>query len=117
MVRHSYPLVALLALASPALAHHCTEPYAPDVRITATTPKQDVAQLHDDVQSFIEASDKYQQCLVDAAKTDAGVRVKLETLLETNQHDKQRVADVFNAALRSYNPGQVAATKLSDAKN
>lgn len=83
---------ALAALAGPAAAR-CSQPYAPVVKITASTTKEDLANLRSDVASFIAASDVYQACLV-AQRAD-------HALLEANQVQKERLGREFNAAVRA----------------
>lgn len=84
---------ALAVLAGPAAAR-CSEPYAPVVKITAATTRQDLATLRNDMTSFIAASDLYQTCLV-AQHGDP-------TLAEANQAEKERLGRAFNAALRAF---------------
>lgn len=84
--------VALLAIAGPAAAR-CSQPYAPVVKINASTTKQDVTSLRSDLASFIAASDVYQTCLMAQGST-AGLSV--------NQAEKERVGREFNLALRAY---------------
>lgn len=101
MVRCVVFAAALTALASPALAAHCSQPYAPDTNITPGTNKDAVTQLRQDVQAFLTASDVYQKCLVDAAKTDASFKTQATKLVEANQEDKERVGKAFNAIVKS----------------
>ena len=117
MIRRLLTLTALLALGSPALAQHCAQPYAPDVSVTPKSSKQDLLQLRDDVQSFIQASDQYQQCLIKASKAASDIGGKLETMIAANQKDKQRVGDAFNAAVKAFNTAHPNSDKLADAKN
>jgi len=53
------------------------------------------------VQAFITASDVYQKCLVEAAKSDAGFKTQATKLVEANQQDKERVGKAFNALVKS----------------
>lgn len=101
MVRSIVFAAALTALASPALAAHCSQPYAPETKLDQGAGKDAVTQLRQDVQAFITASDVYQKCLVDAAKTDAGFKVQATKLVEANQQDKERVGKAFNAIVKS----------------
>jgi len=118
MVRNLAALLALLLLPSQALAEkRCAEPYAPDISFTAKSSKQDILQLRDDVVSFLQASDLYQKCLVDASRSDSIVFNKLTELLDNNQQEKQHAADALNSAIHAYNSSNKSeALKLSDAK-
>ena len=90
---------ALMALAGPAAAR-CNQPYAPVVKITASTTKQDLASLRSDMASFIAASDVYQSCLV-GQRGDHG-------LIDANQAEKERLAREFNTALHAFNASHPA---------
>jgi hypothetical protein len=101
MVRTVIFAAALTALASPAFAAHCSQPYAPDTNLAPGASKDAVTQLRQDVQAFITASDVYQKCLVDAAKADAAFKAQATKLVEANQQDKERVGKAFNALVKS----------------
>jgi hypothetical protein len=101
MVRSVVLAAALTALASPAFAAHCSQPYAPETKLDPAAGKDAVTQLRQDVQAFITASDVYQKCLVDAAKSDVGFKNQAEKLVEANQQDKERVGKAFNALVKS----------------
>lgn len=96
-MRHLILAGVLIAVASPAHAQvRCSRPFAPTVTISATTSQADLARIGADVRTFLAASDIYQSCLTRrVGATDTG------RLLSANQADKQRVANAFNAALRS----------------
>ena len=85
--------MALAVLTGPAAAR-CSQPYAPVIKINASTTKQDVLSLRSDMASFIAASDLYQSCLV----AQHGDR----SLADANQAEKERVAREFNNALRAF---------------
>jgi len=101
MVRSVVFAAALTALASPAFAAHCSQPYAPDTTLAPGAGKDAVTQLRQDVQAFITASDVYQKCLVDAAKIDVAFKNQADKLVEANQQDKERVGKAFNALVKS----------------
>jgi hypothetical protein len=105
MRRLAISAVIPLLFASPAFGASCSQPYAPDISNSASRTKAQLLQVRDDVQSFIEASDIYQQCLIEAAKNDPKLHVA--ALLDANQRDKQRVANAFNLAAHSFNSAQV----------
>jgi hypothetical protein len=83
----------LLALAGPAAAR-CNQPYAPTVKVGASATKSDIATLHDDVTSFIKASDIYQKCLI--------FQKAPSQLIEASQAHKERVAREYNALMKAF---------------
>lgn len=85
---------ALVALAGPAAAGRCNQPYAPVVKINAHSTKQDVEALRSDVAAFVSASDVYQACLT--ANAVGGERI------DASQSEKQRIGREFNSALRAF---------------
>jgi hypothetical protein len=101
MVRSVVFAAALTALASPAFAAHCSQPYAPDTNIAPGAGKDAVTHLRQDVQAFLTASELYQKCLVEAAKADAAFKAQAVKLVEANQEDKERVGKAFNALVKS----------------
>jgi hypothetical protein len=101
MVRSFVFAAALTALASPAFAAHCSQPYAPETKLDPAAGKDAVTQLRQDVQAFITASDVYQKCLVEAAKSDVGFKAQAVKLVEANQQDKERVGKAFNAIVKN----------------
>jgi hypothetical protein len=103
-------------VASGAGATTCEQPYAPQVSLSANAGEVAMAQAHDDVQSYIQASDIYQKCLVDAANRDSGFRARALELISSNQQQKQRIGDSFNAAVKAFNKSH-SAIKTSDARN
>lgn len=74
----------------------CNRPYAPVVNVTAATSAADLTRVGADIRSFIAASDIYQTCLTSRLHSTDSQR-----LISANQADKQRVANAYNAALRS----------------
>lgn len=93
-MRTSFVTAAALALLAGPAAARCSQPYAPVIKVNASSTKQDMTNLRNDVASFIAASDLYQSCLLreqgDPARGDA------------NQVEKQRVGREFNTALRTF---------------
>jgi hypothetical protein len=86
----------LVAIAGPAAAEgRCNQPYAPVIKITASTTAQEIATLRGDVQSFMAASDIYQQCII-ASNGGNDRRV------QANQAQKVRVGQQFNEIVRTY---------------
>ena len=94
MMRMSFLAATALALLAGPAAARCNQPYAPVVKITASTTKQDVASLRSDMASFITASDLYQNCML-AQHAD-------HSLVDASQAEKERVAREFNTALRAF---------------
>lgn len=86
--------VAILALAGPAQAGRCMRPYAPVVKVKPNATEGDVTALRGDVNSFMKASDLYQNCLY-AADAD-------EAMIAANQAEKERVGREFNTLLHSF---------------
>ncbi|MDP2182765.1 MAG: hypothetical protein Q8K99_09380 [Actinomycetota bacterium] len=96
-MKHLILVGVLIAVASPAHAQsRCTRPYAPTVNVSAATSTADLARIGADIRSFIAASDIYQTCLTSRLQTAESQR-----LVTANQTDKQRVANLYNAALQS----------------
>ena len=110
-------IVSCCVLACPALAAHCDQPYAPSVSASEGSTEAQIRQMRDDVQSFIEASDLYQKCLTDSARTDHTLGNRLADLLAANQHDKERAGEAINAVIKAYNSGKAGLLKTSDARN
>src|SRR5256885_678011 len=94
MMRMSVVVAAALTIVAGPASARCVQPYAPVVKINASTTKQDVASLRNDMASFIAASDVYQACLV-SQHVD-------RSMVDANQAEKERVGKEFNAALRTY---------------
>ena len=94
MIRSSFLAATVLTMLGGPAAARCSQPYAPVVKITASTTKQDVASLRGDMASFIAASDVYQSCIV-AQHAD-------RSLVDANQAEKERIAREFNAALHTF---------------
>jgi len=107
MVRSMFIAAGLCIVASPVLASHCSQPFAPDTK--AATSKDAVVQLRQDVQAFLTASDVYQQCLIDQENSDPSFKAQADKLVEANQADKQRVGDAFNAIAKQFSSGAVAS--------
>lgn len=87
----------VVSMAEPAVAAgRCSKPYAPVIAPDAVASKADLARMREDVQSFVQASDVYQQCLF-----KSGTGVTTSNLVASSQAEKERVARTFNALLRS----------------
>jgi hypothetical protein len=94
MMRMSVGVAAALTILAGPAAARCVQPYAPVVKITVSTTKQDLASLRNDMQSFIAASDVYQACLV-AQRAE-------RSLIDANQAEKERLGKEFNSALHAF---------------
>jgi len=104
MIRKLGLAVVLASIALPSLAvARCDQPYAPDVHLAANATKEQISTLRDDVQTFIAASDVYQACL---KKT---VVAGVETLINANQKEKERIGKLFNALVSSYKQANAAS--------
>jgi hypothetical protein len=117
-MKHASILVlsAALGLAAPglALAAACDRPTAPAAIDGATATLDQLRAAKTGVTDFMTASDTYQGCLVDdlaaqraaakAAKTnlDPGAAKAVETKINENQADKERVGAAFNAAVKAF---------------
>ena len=64
------------------------------IKISASVTKQDMTSLHDDVTSFIAASDVYQKCLMSQGGG--------ESMIDANQSEKERVGRLFNTLVRTF---------------
>jgi hypothetical protein len=117
-MKHASILVlsAALGLAAPglALAAACERPTAPAAIDGASATLDQLRAAKTGVTDFMTASDTYQGCLVDdlaaqraaakAAKTnlDPGVAKAVETKINENQSDKEKVGAAFNAAVKAF---------------
>jgi hypothetical protein len=117
-MKHASILVlsAALGLAAPglALAAACERPTAPAAIDGASVTLDQLRAAKTGVTDFMTASDTYQGCLVDdlaaqraaakAAKTnlDPAVAKAVETRINENQADKEKVGAAFNAAVKAF---------------
>ena len=117
-MKHASILVlsAALGLAAPglALAAACVRPTAPAAIDGASATLDQLRAAKTGVTDFMTASDTYQGCLVDdlaaqraaakAAKTnlDPAVAKAVETRINENQADKEKVGAAFNAAVKAF---------------
>jgi hypothetical protein len=115
-MKRKWPALAGLLIVIPrAYADEaCKEPYAPEVAASVGASRAELLSLRNDVQSFIQASDIYQECLVQRSKSHPIEAAQIEGRLETNQHDKERVAKSLNEAIASFK-NSAGAIKTSDA--
>lgn len=106
--------------AVPAFAQMgCSDPIAPTALDGSKATEQQMKDAHNDVQTFIKASDDYQQCLlnqVNTAKADAAkhagdkghapfdpaVETAANARIDANQRLKEKVGMEFNAAVAGY---------------
>jgi hypothetical protein len=102
-MRRKVSLAALFVLvAMPTVAAgRCNQPYAPDFRDGASATMQDLRTMRDDAQTFIQASDIYQACLL-----KSGLQNDTKAKIEANQREKVRVGKAFNTALAAYKVAQ-----------
>ena len=96
MTRLLISIAILAAVAGPAAAEgRCNQPYAPVIKITASTTAQEIATLRGDVQSFMAASDIYQQCIISQNGGN-------DRRVAANQAQKTRVGQQFNEIVRTF---------------
>jgi hypothetical protein len=108
-------LGAALALAVPGLAlADCQRPTAPAAIDGKTATMDQLKAAKEAVTAFMNASDTYQTCLIDAFKAQKAAadasKTKLDPALakaadaqvNQNQEEKQRVGADFNAAVKAY---------------
>jgi hypothetical protein len=108
---------ALLISVGPALAAGpCDEPYAPAAVDGSTATEAQMKGAHDDVMTFMKASDDYQSCLLDDLKNqkDTAAKAKdpkpldqsivdgVNKKVDANQRMKEKVGAEFNAAVIAY---------------
>lgn len=101
--------------AAPAMAQDpCIIPYSPTVPKGETATQEQINASRDEVRKFIAVSDEYQGCLQTyitgqeaAAKRDnklfePNVRAAIVAKGDSNQREKERVGNEFNATLRAF---------------
>jgi hypothetical protein len=108
----------VLGMAAPALADSsaCSEPYPPTAIDGNTASADQMKAAHNDVVNFIKSSDDYQSCLnadyqaqaqaaarsKDKKPLDPSIKADVETKLEANQKEKEKVGAEFNTAVVAY---------------
>jgi hypothetical protein len=112
---------ALIISAVPALAANaCDEPYAPAAIDGSKATESQMKGAHDDVMTFMKASDDYQSCLLDdlknqqatAAKAkdskplDPSIAAGVNKQVDENQRMKEKVGAEFNASVMAYKAAQ-----------
>ncbi len=112
-----FALPAIFMLVSlPALAgKNCDPPYVPDIKSGVTLTKLELLVMRDDVKTFIDASDLYQDCL-GKSRNSMSVEAYYNYLTQ-NQRDKERVGSQVNALIVLYNASQHTNAKVSDASH
>ena len=108
-------LGAALGLAAPGLAlADCQRPTAPAAVDGKTATMDQIKAGKDAVVAFMNDSDAYQTCIIDAFKAKKAAadasKTKLDPALakaadaevNANQDEKQRVGTDFNAAVKAY---------------
>ena len=113
--------VAFMTVAIPAWADtHCNAPYAPEFRPSASMTQEELRTMREDTQAFIAASDIYQACLLKAQAKDSlnpGLLAQTKKKIEANQHEKERIAKIFNEFLAGPNRPQRVELKTSDSSH
>lgn len=108
-------LGAALGLAAPGLAlADCQRPTAPAAIDGKTATIEQIKAGKEAVTAFINDSDTYQTCVIDAfkakkaaaeaskTKLDPSLAKAAEAEVNANQDEKQRVGSQFNAAVKAY---------------
>ena len=107
MFRFIILAAVLMCVSLPASAEVlCKQPYAPEIQSGVGMTEAEMLSMRDDTQAFMEASDKYQACLLKSASG--------RTLIKKNQAEKVRIARTFNKAVAAFNnnnPFQAASLK------
>lgn len=93
MLRISIVATALIALAAPAQAARCNQPYAPTIKLAPNATTQDLERLRGDTVAFIAASDVYQKCLLATGGADR---------ISANQALKKKIGAQFNETVRAF---------------
>ncbi len=107
--------VGVVMFAAPAMAQDpCVVTYSPTVPKGETATQEQINASRDEVRKFIAVSDEYQGCLQTyiagqevAAKRDSklfepNVRAAIVAKGDSNQREKERVGNEFNATLRAF---------------
>jgi hypothetical protein len=108
---------ALLISAVPALAANgCDQPYAPAAVDGSKATTEQMKGAHDDVMTFMKASDDYQSCLLadlknqkdaaakakDPKPLDPAIEAGVSKSIDANQRTKEKVGAEFNASVIAY---------------
>jgi hypothetical protein len=108
---------ALLISTGAALAASpCDEPYAPAAMDGSKATEAQMKGAHDDVMTFMKASDDYQSCLLDDLKNQQQTAAKakdpkpldqsivdgVNKKIDANQRMKEKVGGEYNAAVQAY---------------
>src|SRR5579871_5852952 len=113
--------VAFVTAAIPAWADtRCNAPYAPEFRPSASMTQDEVRAMREDTQAFIAASDIYQACLLKAQAKDSlnpTLLAQTKKLIDAKQHEKERVAKLFNGFMAGPNRPQRTELKTSDSSH
>jgi hypothetical protein len=106
----------LISAGSAMAAGACDEPYAPAALDGSKATADQMKGAHDDVMTFMKASDDYQSCLLNdlknqkatAAKAkdpkplDPSIEAGVNKAIDANQRMKEKIGAEFNAAVLSY---------------
>jgi hypothetical protein len=117
MLRVAYvSLFGFLTLCAPALAQgNCIEPYAPVIPAAETVSEPQILSVQTQVQGFLADSDSYQRCLEvyirqmreeaerEREPADTTTITRIIRMIESNQREKVRVGEEYNAVARAYN--------------
>ncbi len=118
MIRCCFGSILFLGLLSGSASAQvqCTAPFLPVVPDGATASEEQLNSIREQVEAFLRDSDGYQNCLVTSLRTleaeaardpdeevDPSVRRTTVARVNSNQNQKIRISEEFNAAARAYN--------------
>lgn len=106
-----------VAVAAPALAAGCNEPFAPEVAVNGSTAtEQQMKDAVKDFKTFQNASNDYQACLLadlkaqqaaaakakDPKPLDPSIAAAVDARIKANQAEKEKVGGELNAQIVAY---------------
>ena len=80
----------------------CTAPYPPTVPNSGIATGQQLEELRGDIQAFMQASDIYQTCVLDAESDGSMLTVVANGDVAKDQRQKEEVGAAFNAAVTAF---------------
>jgi len=95
----------------------CDQPYAPDIPSRTSLTKVEAAALRDDAQTFIAASDVYQECLQKSLRSNSITAAEYNVRLTDSQHKKELIGKQVNDLLAAYHASAQTNAKVSDASH
>ena len=96
------PALLLALLPMTQATARCSAPYPPAVPQAGIATGQQLEELKGDVQAFMQASDVYQTCVLDAENDGSMLTVVASSEVAKDQHQKEQVGAAFNAAVSAF---------------